>query len=181
MVIPLSFGELTQHISNLGTLFVEKGTPSLTTWVAYILFFAVQLLLAAVMPGMMMEGMPTAPHGVRLRYNCNGYTCYYLCLAGFFLVHFAGIFPMTFLADHFGEVLIAAMIIADVTAVGWYVYGLMYADEYNGKARRTGYAIYDFFMGTILYPRFGEVDIKVIVVQHSAMTLFLSFHFYQML
>ena len=27
---------------------------------------------------------------------------------------------------------------------------------------RTGIVIYDFFMGTVLYPRIGEVDIKMI-------------------
>lgn len=129
---------------------------------AYFMFFFVQIVLASFMPGLMMKGLPTAPAGKQLPYLCNGYSCYYLCLFGFFAVHFAGIFPMTYLIDHFGESLIASMIIADVTSVMWYVYGLIVADEYNGKAARTGNVIYDFFMGTILYPRIGIVDIKMV-------------------
>lgn len=162
MIIPLSVDSLWMHLSQAGGMIIEKGTPSMKTWIAYILFFVVQLVLASFMPGLEMKGLPTEPDGIRLRYLCNGYSCYYLCIFGLFLVHFLGIFPLTYLADHFGESLIASMLIADVTTVCWYVYGLIVADEYNGKARRTGYVMYDFFMGTILYPRFGDVDIKMV-------------------
>ena len=104
-----------------------------------------------------MEGLPTAPHGKRLIYNCNGYSCYYLCLLLVAIAHVSGILPITYLADNYGQALIASIIIADVTSLFWYLYGLAFADEYNGKSVRTGNVVYDFFMGTILYPRIGEV------------------------
>lgn len=104
-----------------------------------------------------MEGLPTAPHGKRLIYNCNGYSCYYLCLALVLIAHVSGLMSITYLADNFGEALVASIIIADVTSLFWYIYGLLFADEYNGKSVITGNVIYDFFMGTILYPRIGEV------------------------
>jgi delta24(24(1))-sterol reductase len=104
-----------------------------------------------------MEGLPTAPLGKRLIYNCNGYSCYYLCLVIVFAAHVTGIYPITYLAENYGEALIASIIIADATSLFWYFYGLAFADEYNGKSVRTGNVVYDFFMGTILYPRIGEV------------------------
>lgn len=168
MVIPLSLESLQQHIFAAGELIVTKGVPSPTTWAAYFLFFFVQIILAAVMPGYTMDGLPTAPNGVRLKYHCNGYTTYYLCMFGFFVVHVLDIFPLTYLYEHYGEVLVASMIIGDVTSVLWWLYGRLVADEYNGRDAWTGNFIYDLFMGTILYPRiklpppFLEVDIKMI-------------------
>lgn len=162
IIIPTSVESLTGHISAVGNLIMTKGIPSPTTWIAYFFFFFVQLVLAAIMPGLTMEGLPTAPHGTRLKYHCNGYSCYYLCLFGLFVVNHYGIFPLTYMADNFGECLVASIIIADATSLGWYLYGLAVADEHNGKAACTGIPIYDFFMGTILYPRLGEVDIKMV-------------------
>mmetsp|Transcript_30484 Transcript_30484/g.51493 ORF Transcript_30484/g.51493 Transcript_30484/m.51493 type:complete len:592 (+) Transcript_30484:40-1815(+) len=174
MVIPTSVDSLVSHLQNLGTLFIEKGTPSTFTWGAYFSFFFMQILLAAVMPGLTMEGLPTAPHGVRLLYHCNGYLCYYFCVFGVFVAHYLGWFPLSYLADHFGETLIASIIIADGTSLFWYIYGLLYADAYNGRALHTGNIPYDFFMGTILYPRIGEIDIKMIAeCRWSWTTLFL--------
>eukprot|EP01034_Spumella_vulgaris_P021975 gene21975-28057_t len=77
-------------------------------------------------------------------------------------VHFTGVFNMTYIADNYGQFLIASVIIGDVTSYMWYLYGYWYADEFNGRSSVTGNFIYDFFMGTILYPRIGEVDIKMI-------------------
>ncbi len=109
-----------------------------------------------------MEGLPTSPHGKRLLYHCNGYSCYYFCLFGALLVHFTGVFNLGYIADNYGEFLVASILIGDITSYGWYLYGYLYADEFNGRSSCTGNIIYDFFMGTILYPRFGEVDIKMV-------------------
>mmetsp|Transcript_10538 Transcript_10538/g.15842 ORF Transcript_10538/g.15842 Transcript_10538/m.15842 type:complete len:468 (+) Transcript_10538:101-1504(+) len=162
MLIPTSIESLQFHLQGFKSLFLTKGIPSQTMWILYFMFFFVQIFLASFMPGVKMEGLPTAPHGKRLTYNCNGYSCYYLCLALVFISHVSGIMSITYLADNFGEALIASIIIADFTSLFWYIYGLLFADEYNGKSVITGNVIYDFFMGTILYPRIGEVDIKMI-------------------
>ena len=174
MVVPTSIDSLKEHATSAFNLILTKGIPSNTTWAAYFMFFFVQIVLASFMPGIMMEGLPTAPNNVRLKYLCNGYSCYYLCVFGLLVVHYLGYFPLTYLADHYGEVLMASMIIGDVTSVLWYVYGILFADEYNGRAALTGNVIYDFFMGSILYPRIGIVDIKMVAeARWSWLTLFL--------
>jgi len=82
-----------------------------------------------------------------------------------FLVHYLGIFPITHMADHFGEYIMAAVIIGDITSLLWYLVGLVWElDPRTGNLifrkskdpedQPTGYVIYDFFMGTILYPRY---------------------------
>jgi delta24(24(1))-sterol reductase len=175
MVIPgFSTESVMGHFDSFYTLFLTKGIPSTTTWVAYAVFFFLQLGLAQVMPGITMYGLPTAPHGVRLPYHCNGYLCYYATLAVFVGGQYSGLFPMSSLAKNYGEYLIASIVIGDVTSVLWYVYGLLFADQYNGRSQVTGNIVYDFFMGTILYPRFGELDIKMIAeARWSWTTLFL--------
>ena len=66
---------------------------------------------------------------------------------------------VAFIVEHFGEFLACAVLIGDVSTVCLYFYGLW------NEAReppRTGNVVYDFFMGTTLYPRIGIVDIKMV-------------------
>jgi delta24(24(1))-sterol reductase len=118
------------------------------------------------MPGLTMYGVPTAPHGKRLAYHCNGYAAYYFIVFGIVFAQYTGIFDLTYVADHYGEFLIASIIIGDVTSLFWYFYGILHKSVH--PTRRTGLFIYDFFMGTCLYPRISffpnsyEIDIKMI-------------------
>lgn len=174
MVFPWSVDDVAMHLSKFGEVFMEKAVPSTTTWVAYFTFFFVQTILASIMPGLTMEGLPTAPDSFRIKYLCNGYECYYTCLFGLFMAHYLDIFRLSHIADHYGEYLVASVIIGDFTSLMWYVVGLFWElDPKSGnllwikayeheRHTPTGYPIYDFFMGTILYPRLGNVDIKMV-------------------
>jgi len=162
IIIPLSIESLIYHIKSFINLLLSNAIPSSQTWLAYASFFIVQLVLAATVPGLTMKGLPTSPDGKRLNYHCNGYLCYYICLFGFFLAHFIGLFPATHIADHFGELLVASMTIANSSTILWYLIGKYTKDPRNGNYKSSGSIIYDFFMGTLLYPRIGEVDIKMV-------------------
>jgi hypothetical protein len=98
--IPLSLNDLKSYINEFTELFFDENKgciPSYTTWGAYGIFFACQLVLAGIMPGMKMYGVVLSKDviinghiykkGDRLPYLCNGYLCYYTCLFAFFLSH----------------------------------------------------------------------------------------------
>jgi len=158
------------HISNFGAEFVKGAIPDSITILAYISFFVVQIGLAAYVPGMLMEGLPIDDKGTRLKYLCNGYLCYYICIYGVVFAYFYGIYDLSHLCENVGKYITAAVVVADVTSVFWYFYGL---DE-KTKEFLTGNPIYDFFMGSVLYPRIGIVDIKMIAeCRWSWLTLFL--------
>ena len=128
LIIPLSIADLIYHLKNFLKLFILKCIPSVTTWGAYASFFFFQLILARIMPGMVMQGIPITNDGKRLPYLCNGYLCYYACLWGFFLMHNLpaplDFYRATHLSEHYGEYITAAIAVADLTSIFWYVYGL---------------------------------------------------------
>jgi len=71
-IIPETIGDAlspswyTGKIMNFGEVFYRNCIPGTETWLAYTAFFVVQLVLAAIVPGMMMEGLPTSDGS---RYN----------------------------------------------------------------------------------------------------------------
>ena len=105
-----------------------------------------------------MYGIPINSKGDRLVYLCNGFLCYYICLFGVVFIHAVGILPITYFATNYGEFLIASMVISNSYSVFNYFYGIAVEPD----RPRTNIVLYDFFMGTILYPRIGVVDIKMI-------------------
>ena len=128
-VMPLSVTELMSHLTAFWQLLLTKGIPSITTWCAYAAFFVVQVVLAAYMPGMTMYGVPINNKGERLVYQCNGFLCYYFCIVGALMAHYLNILPLTDFADHYGEYLVASMIISNVTTWMWYFYGVYVTPE----------------------------------------------------
>lgn len=180
--------DVNKHSATFSAAFFEKCWPKdfegIKVVIAYIAFFVAQIVLAAVVPGKWMDGLPTKD-GKRLKYLCNGYLCYYICLWGLFVVDYIGfdgrtvtygfgkgIFPLTHIHDHFGMYLFVSTVIGDVTSLAWYIYGIVTPQP--EATSQSGNHIYDFFMGSVLYPRFGIVDIKMIAeCRWSWLTLFM--------
>jgi delta24(24(1))-sterol reductase len=152
-----------------------------------------------------MQGLEiTTPDGkkTRLPYHCNGIQCYYICIFGMMLMQYTynescnglvgvlssgdlcqQLWSLEHVRKDFGRYLVTAMLIGNISSVFWYFYGL-YLESYI-RSPPTGYVIYDFFMGTVLYPRIGitkqitswfkimQVDIKMVAeCRWSWLTLF---------
>ena len=151
--------------------FQEKCVPDQRAVTFYMLYFFVQLFLAEVMPGMTLKGLEIAKlKGNRLDYLCNGYVCFYSMFAIVLSLHLTGIWQFQELSSNFGQYMTVAVIWGDLTSVFWYAYGLIG----DGLGHNTGSPIYDFFMGTVLYPRIGKVDVKMVAeARWSWLTLFL--------
>ena len=95
-------------------------------------FFFATIGLAAVVPGIVVYGLPTAS-GKRLPYLCNGYLCYYICIGLVLAAQFSGLARVAFIVEHFGEFLACAVLIGDVSTICLYFYGIW--NEANEPAR----------------------------------------------
>jgi len=136
--------------------FLDKCTP---TWEAAGLYFAfifTETIFAYTLPGLEMEGRPDES-GRRLKYMCNAYASWWCTLAGLAVAHYKGWFPIESYVQHLGAVMTVAVIFGNALSVALYVY----AHVAGVTHRMTGYVVYDFFMGAILHPRIGSLDIKV--------------------
>jgi len=181
LILPISYDSFVKEIASFKVAFLKRCIPDIRTCFAYLSFFVCQIILAAIVPGITVHGLPIGvpPKQKTLKYLCNGYLCYYICIWGFFLMHFLssdeipyvcdkdcmkffsvfnGFYKGTHLAENLGKYLTLAIIVSDVTSIFWYLYGLSIVE----KEEITGNVIYDFFMGTILNPRIGIVDIKMV-------------------
>lgn len=82
---------------------------------------------------------------------------WYLTLALVFLLYFTGIFSITFLMDNFGSMMVTSMISGDFVSLIIYLWGILTKKQ----IRMSGNFFFDFFMGSILNPRLGKVDLKL--------------------
>lgn len=133
-------------------------------------FMGLQLVLAAVMPGVAVKGLPVPEEKDKQHtYYCNALGCWYFTLALAAGLHLSRVLPLTFLADNYGAVLVASMLSGNLVAVAVYCWGLA-----AGPLRMSGSVPYDFFMGSTLNPRLGPVDLKMFAeIRASWLQLFL--------
>jgi delta24(24(1))-sterol reductase len=167
---PTSRADVIPFLQRLWHDIVAGAAPSWHAAAIYFGFLALQALLACTMPGVWIKGLPVPSEGnVQLRYLCNGAASWYATLAIAALLHVTGLFRLTELADNLGPVLTVATLFANVVAVVVYV-----ATIARGKqTRMSGNLVYDFFMGAVLNPRVGRLDLKFFIeIRVSWMLLF---------
>ncbi|KAL9554598.1 hypothetical protein MBANPS3_002740 [Mucor bainieri] len=124
-------------------------------YMGYVLF---SFVLAYVMPGPVVEGLPIPSlNGKKLKYLCNGLSSWYLTLAVSFVCHVTGVFRLSGLIDHFGELMTVAIIWGFTMSTLVYVISV----AMNKTHRMSGNVFYDYFMGACLNPRIGKVDLKM--------------------
>ncbi|CAG8527451.1 18918_t:CDS:2 [Dentiscutata erythropus] len=131
------------------------------TWYAtkmYVLFCLFELFLAYFMPGPIVKGAPVSSlKGKRLDYLCNGVTSWYATIVTSLILHYYGWFRLTEIIDNFGPLMSVAVVSGVVITLVIYFTTIMQGNQY----RMSGYLMYDLFMGAVLNPRLGHVDLKM--------------------
>lgn len=120
-------------------------------------WFWFQALLHLTVPGPVVKGTVLSD-GSRLDYHCNGLRCFIVTLVCVAVCHLY-VQSLSWLAHCVLELATAAIVWSFVLSA------FMYFGSFSGKQLlahhgSTGYAVYDFFMGRPLNPRWGPFDWK---------------------
>ena len=169
--LPVDLADVGPFLARAWEQIVAHATPSWRTFAIYWAFLVVEGLLAALLPGLEIKGLPIPSRGgKRLVYRCNGITAWWLTLGGVAALHFSDVFPLQTIYEQFGAFMVAAMITANAVALVVYL-----GARVTGNAERmSGAVVHDFFMGAWLNPRIGVLDLKMWAeVRVSWLTLFL--------
>lgn len=150
---------------------LEKALPTTQSVLVYWGFMTLQIALAFVMPGPKIKGLPVpSENNKQYEYHCNALYSWYFTLALVFALHYTGIFPITFLMDNFGSMLVTSMISGDIVSMVIYLWGIISKKQ----IRMSGNIFFDFFMGSILNPRLSKFDLKLFAeIRASWLQLFL--------
>jgi delta24(24(1))-sterol reductase len=167
---PSSLGDLWPFVQRLWGEVVTGARPTWRAAGIYFGFLGFQTLLAYSIPGVWVKGLPVPSEGnVQHRYLCNGAASWYVTLATAALLHWTGLFRLTEFADNLGAILMVSTLFANALAVAIYVVTVARGKE----TRMSGNVLYDFFMGAVLNPRLGRVDLKFFIeIRVSWMLLF---------
>jgi protein-S-isoprenylcysteine O-methyltransferase Ste14 len=133
--------------------FPALTTRSVTLYVAWLLF---QALLQIGAPGKSHMGVPLSD-GTRLRHRMNGWFSFWFTVGLALLLVQLGWIPATILYDEFGSLLTVVQIFAFAFSGFLFFYG----KTSKTPEKRTGNALYDYFIGTALNPRLGRFDFKL--------------------
>jgi delta24(24(1))-sterol reductase len=72
-------------------------------------------------------------------------------------LHYTNTFRLTEILDNFGHLMSVAMICGFATSFGVYFWAIATGNQ----MRMSGSFIYDVFMGAVLNPRLGPIDLKM--------------------
>ncbi len=156
-----------------GSLFVPTSLAELSamfpapTWQATAMlggWLGLQVILQLVAPGKVVQGA-LLPNGERLSYELNGLAAFVLSIAiliGLLATH---VISASAVLAQLGPLLTVSTLAAVALAVWLYVWGR----RRGALERSSGNVVYDFYMGTVLNPRFGLFDLKFFFESHIGM------------
>lgn len=135
-----------------------KATPTWQTIAVYWGFMLMQIIFAFTLPGIKVKGLPVPSEGNKQHtYLCNALASWYATLVLVGVLYYTGIFSVTFLVENLGSMMVTSMISGDIVAFLIYMWGVMS----KRSIRMSGNIFYDYFMGSILNPRLGILDLKM--------------------
>ncbi|KAI9095219.1 ergosterol biosynthesis ERG4/ERG24 [Phlyctochytrium arcticum] len=155
---PPSLDETGPWFRTVITDIAAAARPNWWAVMAYTAFVLLQAVLAVAMPGPVVKGLPVPSLGFQqLDYLCNGVACWYVTLAISAILHFTGVFCLSRIVDEFGPLLTVSVIAGIGVTLGMYLYGIVSKNTH----RMSGHVLYDIFMGAVLNPRLGKLDLKI--------------------
>ncbi|RXK41308.1 delta24(24(1))-sterol reductase [Tremella mesenterica] len=160
-VHPTSFDDIRPFFQRMGQHIYEGAYPTKFAWATYLGLTVIQLFLAAIMPGVMQNGLPVPSLNYAvLPYLCNACWSWYTTLILAYVFHTTGFFRLPWIVENFGHLMTVAILTSYICS------GLMdiFARtlHWGGKPlRMSGVWVYDHFMGVSLNPRLGPVDLKM--------------------
>ncbi|MCI0382371.1 MAG: delta(24(24(1)))-sterol reductase [Chlamydiae bacterium] len=158
LIYPSSLADFPSFFQRMGKHIAEGAAPTGASIAIYLGFIVFQFGLARFLPGIKVKGLAIPSEGNRqLTYICNGISCWYATLFTAFILHFTGLFSLTLFTDHMGGLITIGIISANLLSLILYASAILLKKENNPSGR----PIYDFFMGNMLNPRIGPVDLKL--------------------
>lgn len=135
-----------------------RATAILAGWLG------LQVVLQLVCPGKVVTGAQL-PNGERLSYKLNGLSSFLVSMAVLVGLLATGTIRATTVLGELGPLLSVSTLAALALAVWLYAWGR----RRGALERSSGNAVYDFYMGTVLNPRFGLFDLKLFFESHIGM------------
>lgn len=170
----------THSLTTLKNDLKALATPTQLTWVVYLGFLLLQIILALGSPGPTVYGYPVTETGERvesgenytsqknqkrLKYTCNALVSWWVTLANTAIIVYAyGDAPLLWLADNRGRLLTVAVILANTSSLLFYLHGRFLSKAFSQKNQKSKNYFFDFFMGVEFNPRsfFGKLDWKLL-------------------
>lgn len=155
----------------------HSWVPNMFTITTYLIFILFEAVLATLLPGVETKGLSLSKDNkdnkdktFRLNYLCNGLCSWYVTLGTVLGLHYLDLFRISWIVEDLGKFMVTAILFADILSVLIYVWGKIVQEN----IRMSGNPIYDFFMGSILNPRIGTLDLKMFAeIRISWILLFL--------
>ena len=136
---------------------LSGARPTAAGFGLYAGFVAFTALLSAWCPGVVIRGRPLPSlKGRSLDYVCNGPAVWLWTLGTLCALHWGGV-RISVWVDHFGSILTWSVIFGDGIAIGTYVW----CSTRGAMDRDSRRPVYDGFMGVVLNPRLGALDLKM--------------------
>ncbi|KAJ3283029.1 hypothetical protein HK104_010581 [Borealophlyctis nickersoniae] len=155
---PDGISDVGPWLRRMVNLVVEHAAPNMFSVVLYVSFCLLEAVLAVTMPGPTVKGLPVPSlGGKQLEYKCNGVWSFYVTIIISVVLHAGGVFNLASIIDNLGPLMTVSIIAGFAITFATYFWGV----STNNTHRMSGNPLYDLFMGAVLNPRIGSLDLKM--------------------
>lgn len=153
---------LPRSLADVSSMF---PVPTARAALIFGVWIALQVVLQIVLPGKVVEGAPLPRDQGRLSYRMNGLFAFVVSITLIVIGLLTGWVRASVVLEELGPLLTIATLAAFAQSAWLYAWGR----QRGTLERSSGNVPYDFFMGTVLNPRFGLFDLKFFFESHIGM------------